>query len=279
MLRHADRRPRPATTTSARMRWCPPSTPAVPLPAGLRAGLGVNVPFGLETSYSRDWVGRYHGGEVRAHDRQHQPRPGLAAGRLAQRRRRLPGAVCRRHADQRRRFRHHRRRQRHPRLGAGRPGRLCAAARRRLGLWLERRCHRRAAGRHPPGRRLPLRDRPHAARRRRLHRRRCRHRQRHPRRLGRVHRHRRRSRPDHAGQPVLRRAPGPDRARRGDGRGAVDRLERVRPADDQVRQPGPARQRHRGGMGGHLVLRSRHHLQGHRCRSRCAPAWPTTRAP
>jgi long-chain fatty acid transport protein len=34
---------------------------ALPLPAGLRAGLGVNVPFGLETNYSRGWVGRYHG--------------------------------------------------------------------------------------------------------------------------------------------------------------------------------------------------------------------------
>jgi len=26
----------------------------------LHAGLGVNTPFGLETNYSRDWVGRYH---------------------------------------------------------------------------------------------------------------------------------------------------------------------------------------------------------------------------
>ncbi len=34
---------------------------AVPLPAGVRLGLGVNAPFGLETDYSRDWVGRYHG--------------------------------------------------------------------------------------------------------------------------------------------------------------------------------------------------------------------------
>ncbi|HEX6013589.1 MAG TPA: outer membrane protein transport protein [Geminicoccaceae bacterium] len=33
---------------------------AAPLPAGLRVGLGVNVPFGLETRYSRGWVGRYH---------------------------------------------------------------------------------------------------------------------------------------------------------------------------------------------------------------------------
>ena len=33
---------------------------AAPLPLGLRAGLGVNVPYGLETQYSRDWVGRYH---------------------------------------------------------------------------------------------------------------------------------------------------------------------------------------------------------------------------
>ena len=33
---------------------------AVPLPAGLRAGLGVNVPYGLETNYSSAWVGRYH---------------------------------------------------------------------------------------------------------------------------------------------------------------------------------------------------------------------------
>jgi long-chain fatty acid transport protein len=33
---------------------------AVPLPAGVRFGLGVNVPFGLETSYGHDWVGRYH---------------------------------------------------------------------------------------------------------------------------------------------------------------------------------------------------------------------------
>ena len=34
---------------------------AVPLPADLRFGLGVNAPFGLETDYARDWVGRYHG--------------------------------------------------------------------------------------------------------------------------------------------------------------------------------------------------------------------------
>ncbi|MGD9512287.1 MAG: OmpP1/FadL family transporter, partial [Geminicoccaceae bacterium] len=34
---------------------------AVPLPRGFRVGLGVNVPYGLETDYSRDWVGRYHG--------------------------------------------------------------------------------------------------------------------------------------------------------------------------------------------------------------------------
>jgi long-chain fatty acid transport protein len=33
---------------------------AAPLPAGLKVGVGVNVPFGLETSYARDWVGRYH---------------------------------------------------------------------------------------------------------------------------------------------------------------------------------------------------------------------------
>ena len=34
---------------------------AVPLPYGVRVGMGVNVPYGLETDYSRDWVGRYHG--------------------------------------------------------------------------------------------------------------------------------------------------------------------------------------------------------------------------
>ena len=34
---------------------------AAPLPLGLHAGIGVNVPYGLETQYSRDWVGRYHG--------------------------------------------------------------------------------------------------------------------------------------------------------------------------------------------------------------------------
>jgi long-chain fatty acid transport protein len=33
---------------------------AAPLPGGLHAGLGVNVPYGLETQYSRDWVGRYY---------------------------------------------------------------------------------------------------------------------------------------------------------------------------------------------------------------------------
>ena len=33
---------------------------AAPLPAGLRVGLGVNVPFGLETRYPDGWVGRYH---------------------------------------------------------------------------------------------------------------------------------------------------------------------------------------------------------------------------
>jgi long-chain fatty acid transport protein len=33
---------------------------AAPVGGGVRVGLGVNVPFGLETSYSNDWVGRYH---------------------------------------------------------------------------------------------------------------------------------------------------------------------------------------------------------------------------
>jgi long-chain fatty acid transport protein len=33
---------------------------AAPLPGGVRAGLGINVPFGLETSYPDQWVGRYH---------------------------------------------------------------------------------------------------------------------------------------------------------------------------------------------------------------------------
>jgi long-chain fatty acid transport protein len=33
---------------------------AAPLPAGFRVGLGVNVPFGLETRYPDGWVGRYH---------------------------------------------------------------------------------------------------------------------------------------------------------------------------------------------------------------------------
>ncbi len=139
-------------------------------PAG--SGSASTCPIGLETSYSRDWVGRYHGVKSELHDREHQPGPGLAAGRVAQRRRGLPGAVCRRHADQRRRFRHHRRRQRRARLGAGQPGRLCPAARRRLGLWLERRGDRPAAGRHAPGRGLSLGGRPYAARRRELHRRR-----------------------------------------------------------------------------------------------------------
>jgi long-chain fatty acid transport protein len=32
----------------------------VPLPGGVRLGLGVNVPFGLETKYPGGWVGRYH---------------------------------------------------------------------------------------------------------------------------------------------------------------------------------------------------------------------------
>ncbi len=32
----------------------------VPLPGGVSLGLGVNVPFGLETKYPGDWVGRYH---------------------------------------------------------------------------------------------------------------------------------------------------------------------------------------------------------------------------
>jgi long-chain fatty acid transport protein len=34
---------------------------AAPLPAEVRVGLGINAPFGLETSYSDQWVGRYHG--------------------------------------------------------------------------------------------------------------------------------------------------------------------------------------------------------------------------
>ena len=40
---------------------------AAPLPAGLRVGLGVNVPYGLETSYARGWVGRYHGVKSQLH--------------------------------------------------------------------------------------------------------------------------------------------------------------------------------------------------------------------
>lgn len=34
------------------------------LSGGLRAGLGINVPFGLKTEYSPDWVGRYHAVET-----------------------------------------------------------------------------------------------------------------------------------------------------------------------------------------------------------------------
>lgn len=33
---------------------------AVPLAGGVRLGLGVNAPFGLETDYPDEWVGRYH---------------------------------------------------------------------------------------------------------------------------------------------------------------------------------------------------------------------------
>jgi long-chain fatty acid transport protein len=33
---------------------------AAPLPGGVRLGLGVNAPFGLETRYPEGWVGRYH---------------------------------------------------------------------------------------------------------------------------------------------------------------------------------------------------------------------------
>lgn len=33
---------------------------AAPLGHGMSAGIGVNVPFGLETEYRNDWVGRYH---------------------------------------------------------------------------------------------------------------------------------------------------------------------------------------------------------------------------
>lgn len=33
---------------------------AAPLGAGLRAGVGINVPFGLATDYPDSWVGRYH---------------------------------------------------------------------------------------------------------------------------------------------------------------------------------------------------------------------------
>ena len=73
--------PGPARATSARMRWCRRSMPRCRCPAGVRLGLGVNVPFGLETDYPDDWVGRYHGGQVRAADGQHQPGGGLAAGR------------------------------------------------------------------------------------------------------------------------------------------------------------------------------------------------------
>lgn len=38
---------------------------AAPLGSGLAAGLGVNVPYGLETSYPEGWVGRYHGVDSR----------------------------------------------------------------------------------------------------------------------------------------------------------------------------------------------------------------------
>ncbi|MEK0084707.1 OmpP1/FadL family transporter [Benzoatithermus flavus] len=33
---------------------------AAPLPGGVRIGLGINAPFGLETGYPDQWVGRYH---------------------------------------------------------------------------------------------------------------------------------------------------------------------------------------------------------------------------
>ena len=48
------------TATSRRMRSLPAFYAGVPLPGGVSLGLGVNVPFGLETKYPGDWVGRYH---------------------------------------------------------------------------------------------------------------------------------------------------------------------------------------------------------------------------
>ena len=63
------------TAISPRTRSCRRSTRRRRCRAGCALGLGVNVPFGLETQYSRDWVGRYHARQVRAPDASTSTRP------------------------------------------------------------------------------------------------------------------------------------------------------------------------------------------------------------
>ena len=65
--------------------------PACRCPAACSLGLGVNVPFGLETNYPDDWVGRYHAVKSELEDGQHQPRLRLAADQVAV----LPASVFR----------------------------------------------------------------------------------------------------------------------------------------------------------------------------------------
>ena len=60
--------------------------------------------------------------------------------------------------------------------------------------------------------------------------------------------------------PLVRRPPGSRRAVRRHGRGAVDAVEQLRRAQGQVRQFGAAGQRHQGELARQLVLRPRRHL-------------------
>ena len=149
---------------------------AAPLPGGLHAGLGVNVPYGLETQYSRDWVGRYHA--VKSSSRRSTSTPAVAwrPGEVAERRAGFQAQYADGTLKQRDRFRHYWGVRASLPPHPGRPGQQDGYARlrgRRLGVSAGTPgADRRAAGRHPAGHRLPLGGRSHPLRgRRQFHRR------------------------------------------------------------------------------------------------------------
>ena len=67
-----------------------------------------------------------------------------------------------------------------------------------------------------------------------------------------------------SGLDIDRHPPGGHPAPRGHGRGRLDTMEQLQRAARRVRQPGPARQRHRAQLAGQLVPGARRHLRGAR---------------